>query len=201
MYFFGDTYFPEALVKNAFQMMFFIILITEISILLLTTWSSRKKSEEKKKQDRGSMLFMITGYWAAIFLNPICVHFMPFILPLNLFWVGAAFVMLGIFVRVYSVWTLRKFFTLNVQIASKQELIRNGPYKYIRHPAYTGSILTLLGAAFSFRSPFGLVATAIIVIVIYGYRIRIEERLLEESFGEVYKSYEKETWRLVPHIW
>jgi protein-S-isoprenylcysteine O-methyltransferase Ste14 len=201
LYFFGDTYFPGLLFKNIFQILFCIILITETAILFFTVWNNRGKSGERTKQDRGSMLLMIVGYWAAVFLNPICIRLAPFVFPLSLFWAGAALVLLGIFLRVYSVWTLKKSFTLNVQVGSTQNIIRSGPYGQIRHPAYTGSILTLLGVAFSFRSPLGMLATAIIITVIYGYRVKVEEKLLEESFGEAYRSYEKETWRFVPHIW
>lgn len=201
LYFFGDTYFPEPLIKNVFQILFCMVLVTEIAILLFTVWNNRKKSDETKKQDRGSMLFMIAGYWTAVFLNPICIRILPLLLPLDLFWIGATIALLGILVRVYSVWTLKKFFTLNVQVGSKQEIIRRGPYKYIRHPAYTGSILTLLGVAFSFRSLFSIIATVIIAAAIYGYRIKIEEKLLAENFGEAYNGYKKETWRLIPYIW
>lgn len=201
MYFFGDTYFPHPTVKNVFQILFSIVLITEFAILFFTVWNNRKTSGKKTVKDRGSMLFMMAGYWVAIFLNPICIHRFPLVLSLNLFWLGAVFVLLGVSVRVYSVWTLKKFFTLNVQVGSQQEIIKRGPYKRIRHPAYTGSILTLIGVALSFRSPLGMIATAIIVAAIYGYRIKIEEKVLAENFGEAYKGYERDTWRLVPYIW
>ncbi|MBE6830913.1 MAG: isoprenylcysteine carboxylmethyltransferase family protein, partial [Ruminococcaceae bacterium] len=80
-------------------------------------------------------------------------------------------------------------------------IVQDGPYRLIRHPAYTGSILTLLGISLAFRSVLGIPATLLIAAAVYGYRIRTEEKALEKSFGAVYRDYEQHTWRLVPHVW
>ncbi len=201
MYIFGNAYFQDFISKNAFQIVFIVVMITELAILIFTTWNNHKNLEKKTMSDRGSMLFIMIGFWLAIIINPICVNMSTFILPVYFFWIGVALTIFGIFTRIYSVWTLRKFFTLNVQVATKQNIVKTGPYKYIRHPAYTGSIITLLGIAVSFRSPLGIIATVMITVVVYGYRIKVEEKALETSFGSSYEDYERQTWRLIPHIW
>ena len=132
-------------------------------------------------------------------LNPI--NFIIASMPIWLFWTGIVIAFFGVFFRLYSVWTLRKYFTLIVQVSSEQKLIRNGPYKYLRHPSYTGSILTLLGISLAFRSPLGVIMTLIITSIIYGYRIKIEEKALEKNFISQYKDYKSQTWRIVPYIW
>lgn len=175
MYFFGNTYFQGFISKNVFQIVFMTVMITELAILIFTTWNNHKNSEKKTMS--------------------------TFILPVYFFWIGVVLTIVGIFIRIYSVWTLRKYFTLNVQVATEQNIVKTGPYKYIRHPAYTGSIITLLGIAVSFRSPLSIIATVIIIAVVYGYRIKVEEKALEKSFGFSYEDYEKQTWRLIPHIW
>ncbi|MFA9466687.1 MAG: isoprenylcysteine carboxylmethyltransferase family protein [Velocimicrobium sp.] len=201
MYFFGNTYFQGSLLKNVFQIVFMAVIITELAILIFTTWNNHKNLEKKTMSDRGSMLFIIIGFWLAILINPICVNMTTFMLPVYLFWIGVILTILGILTRVYSVWTLRNFFTLNVQVATVQNIVKTGPYKYIRHPAYTGSIITLSGIAVSFRSLLGIIATVIIISVVYGYRIKVEEKALETSFGSSYEDYERHTWKLFPHIW
>lgn len=201
MYFFGNTYFQDFISKNVFQIVFMAVMITELAILIFTTWNNHKNLENKTMSDRGSMLFIMIGFWLAIFINPICVNVSTFMLPVYFFWIGIVLTILGIFTRIYSVWTLRKFFTLNVQVATEQNIVKTGPYKYIRHPAYTGSIITLLGISISFRSPLGIIATLMIIVVVYGYRIKVEENALETSFGSSYEDYERHTWRLFPHIW
>lgn len=201
MNFFGSTFFPERLIQNMFQILFCMIALTEFIILIGTVWNGSKTAEKKEKQDKGSMSVIIIGYWLAITLNPICVRLFHQILPLGCFWVGAGLILLGVFIRVSSIWTLRKYFSLNVQVGSSQKIVRNGPYRYLRHPAYTGSILTLLGVAVCFRSLWGIFATVLITVAIYGYRIRIEESLMEKNFGRAYLEYEKSTKRLIPFVW
>lgn len=201
MYFFGDTYFPGLVLKNVFQIIFSIFILTEIGILITTAIKGHMESGKKSKSDRGSMLLLISGYCLTIFVNPFLVQRIPFVLPAFFFWIGMLLTALGVCIRVCSVWTLKRYFTPTVQVNSEQKIVQTGPYKYIRHPAYTGSILSLLGISISFRSPFGMLATLLILAVVYGYRIKIEEKALEMNFGPVYKNYECHTWRIIPYLW
>ena len=201
LYFFGDTYFHAPVLKNIFQIIFSIVLIMEFIILISTALKSHTTPGMKSKSDRGSMLLIIVGYCLAILLNPFLIHLFPFVVPEFIFWIGMLLAVIGIFIRIYSVWTLRHYFSPTVQVSSEQKIVQTGPYKYIRHPAYTGSILALLGISISFRSPLGIIANLLIIAVIYGYRIKIEEKAMEKSFGLLYENYKKHTWRLIPHIW
>jgi Putative protein-S-isoprenylcysteine methyltransferase len=123
------------------------------------------------------------------------------ILPEIMFWIGCAVIIVGIILRLYSVLTLGKSFTISVQVDLKQKIIQTGPYRYIRHPAYSGSILSLIGIALALRSIIGTIVTITIIAVIYGYRIRIEEKILENNFKTQYKEYKKNTKRIIPFIW
>nr|WP_319487751.1 isoprenylcysteine carboxylmethyltransferase family protein [uncultured Caproiciproducens sp.] len=201
MYIFGDTYFQGAVLKNVFQIVFLLVITSEFLILIFTSWNSHKNSGKKTKSDRGSMLIIMFGYWLAILMNPICIHSFPLIMPTFVFWIGVILTILGVILRVFSVWTLGKFFTLAVQVGSEQKIVQIGPYRLLRHPAYTGSILSLIGIALSFRSPWGVAVTLLIIAAVYGYRIKTEETTLEKSFGLQYQDYEKHTWRLIPYIW
>ncbi len=200
MYFYGDTYFPGAVLKNTFQGLLIAVLLMETTILLLTA-RNNQKGEKKSGEDRGSMLLIIVGFWLSVLLNPLYIRLFPVVLPVPVFWLGLAAAVSGMILRLYSVWTLRKFFSMAVRVGSKQKIVQDGPYRLIRHPAYTGSILTLLGISLAFRSVLGVPATLLIAAAVYGYRIRTEEKALEKSFGAVYRDYEQHTWRLVPHVW
>lgn len=188
MYFFGNTYFELLIIKKTFQVVFIFFLISEMLIWGFTFLNSRKQSGEKQNGDKGSYFLIVIGSVFIIFLNLICRKHLPFILPVLFFWIGIFFIITGVLLRTYSVWILRNFFTLSVQINSTQKIIQTGPYKYLRHPAYIGNILSLIGIALSFRSFEGVVGTLIIIIVIYGYRIRIEEKLLEKNFKKPIKN-------------
>ncbi|MBP2132707.1 protein-S-isoprenylcysteine O-methyltransferase Ste14 [Methanomicrobium sp. W14] len=117
------------------------------------------------------------------------------------YWIGILLMAGGIALRCFSIWMLKESFTLSVMTKTNQSLVRNGPYQYIRHPAYAGSILTLLGFAFVLRTLLAPFAVLAICICTYGYRIFIEEKSLLKHFGKQYQDYCKNTWRLIPKIW
>ncbi|MBW9146649.1 isoprenylcysteine carboxylmethyltransferase family protein [Clostridium sp. CM027] len=201
MYLFGNTYFELITIKRTFQVVFIFFLISEIFIWCFTSWISRKHSGEKQNGDKGSYFLLVAGFVSIIFLNLVCRKQIHFILPMLFFWIGIFFIIIGVLFRSYSVWTLRNFFTLSVQVNSTQKIIQTGPYKYLRHPSYSGSILSLIGITLSFRSFEGVIGTLIIIVVIYGYRITIEETILEKTFKETYKDYKDNTYRIIPFIW
>ncbi|WP_052037926.1 methyltransferase family protein [Clostridium drakei] len=201
MYLFGNSYFETLILKNAFQVIFLFFIISEMLMWIFIKWNNKRNAGNKKNNDRGSYSFIVIGFCSIIFLNPICRKIFSNTIPILLFWVGSIFMITGVFLRAYSIYTLRKFFTLSVQVNSKQKIIQTGPYKYLRHPAYSGSILSLLGTALCFRSLVGIIASLLVIIMVYGYRIIIEEKTLEDSFGMIYKEYEKSTKRIIPFIW
>lgn len=201
MYLFGDSYFETFIIKNTFQVIFLFFIISEMLMWIFIKWNNKRNVGDKKNSDRGSYCVIVIGFCFIIFLNPICRKIFSNALPISFFWIGSIFIIAGVFLRAYSIYTLRKFFTLSVQVNSKQKIIQTGPYKHIRHPAYSGSILSLVGTALCFRSSIGIIATLTVITIIYGYRIIIEEKALEDGFGIIYKEYERNTHRVIPFIW
>ncbi len=118
----------------------------------------------------------------------------------SFFFVGIFLMLLGITLRWYSVAVLGKYFTFDVSIQSGQVLVEVGPYRYIRHPSYTGALLTLLGFGLALGNWAGLAAALSCMGFAYAYRIPVEEAALSSALGEVYKQYMRRTWRLVPFL-
>jgi protein-S-isoprenylcysteine O-methyltransferase len=108
--------------------------------------------------------------------------------------------LLGIALRWYSAAILGKYFTFDVAIQSGQVLVEVGPYRYIRHPSYSGALLTLLGFGLALGNWAGLAASLSCTGLAYGYRIPVEEAALASALGEAYEQYMKRTWRLVPFL-
>ena len=114
--------------------------------------------------------------------------------------IGMLIIAVGICIRIKAVLTLKKAFTLNVQISKEQQLITNGMYKFVRHPAYTGSILSLLGVSIALKNIPAIVIVAICSFVCYQIRINVEEAVLQKYFKE-YKLYKEKTYKLFPYIY
>jgi protein-S-isoprenylcysteine O-methyltransferase Ste14 len=78
-------------------------------------------------------------------------------------------------------------------------VVQAGPYRWVRHPSYTGSLVTILGVLLCCLNWASLAAFAL-ALAGYAYRIRIEEEALAESLGDEYRSYMRRTRRLIPRI-
>jgi protein-S-isoprenylcysteine O-methyltransferase len=118
-----------------------------------------------------------------------------------LLWSGCVLMLAGMLFRWWAVRVLARHFTVDVAIAADHELIRRGPYLHLRHPSYTGLLVTFLGflcALGSWLAP--LVVAAPLWIALRG-RIRIEEAALAAAFPVEYPTYARTTRRLVPGVW
>jgi protein-S-isoprenylcysteine O-methyltransferase Ste14 len=106
----------------------------------------------------------------------------------------------GILLRWYSASVLGKYFTFDVAIQCEQNLVEGGPYRYLRHPSYSGALLTLFGFGLALGNWAGLAASLACLGFAYAYRIPIEEAALTSALGEAYLQYKKRTWKLVPFL-
>ena len=107
----------------------------------------------------------------------------------------------GLLLRAWAIRVLARQFTVDVSVRPDHELVRRGPYRLVRHPSYTGALLTFLGFALALGSWASLAAVMVPVVLAFLRRIRIEERVLAEAFPEAYPAYARTTWRLVPYVW
>jgi protein-S-isoprenylcysteine O-methyltransferase Ste14 len=116
------------------------------------------------------------------------------------FGLGIVLLIAGIALRQYSIVVLGKYFTFDVAVQSGHSLIEIGPYRYVRHPSYTGALLTLLGFGLALGNWAGLAAALFCMACAYAYRITVEEAALNAAIGEPYRQYVTRTWRLVPFL-
>ena len=107
----------------------------------------------------------------------------------------------GLLLRWYSVIYLGRFFTTNVAIAPDHRVIDTGPYRWIRHPSYTGGMLAIPGWCLAAGNWASLAIIFLPAFAVQLWRIRIEERALLEGLGEPYGNYMQRTKRLVPLIY
>lgn len=94
---------------------------------------------------------------------------------------------------------LDRQFSVEVTVQEDHELIRHGPYTYIRHPRYLGILSFFTGISIIFRSSLGVfIVMALAAVLIW--RVYREEALMAREFGEEWKSYCRRSWRLVPFL-
>lgn len=114
---------------------------------------------------------------------------------------GSVTMLSGIFVRAYSVRALGDFFRTTVMVVKGQKLIQTGLYKYVRHPSYTGTLVTVLGFGIALDNAF--TTLLMLVVMLYGVhkRVIVEEDVMERSFGKAYTEYKTRTKKLIPNLY
>jgi protein-S-isoprenylcysteine O-methyltransferase Ste14 len=115
-------------------------------------------------------------------------------------WTGVALCAVGGVLRIAPVYVLRNRFSGLVAIQSGHRLETRGIYSVIRNPSYLGLLISSLGWVLAFRSGVGILLVVTLLVPLLA-RIRAEERLLREHFGEEYEAYCARTCRLLPGIY
>ncbi|KAG0017845.1 hypothetical protein BGZ80_007855 [Entomortierella chlamydospora] len=126
--------------------------------------------------------------------------------------------MFGFFLRMWSFRTLDRFFTFSLTIRPNHRLVQDGPYRLLLHPSYTA--LMLVGTTYLFSlanegfwtkiiKPYMLIPVPGSVLVAIGimtaislamYRVRGEEKMLEQHFGSEWKQHASQRWRFIPYV-
>lgn len=184
----------------------FALLMLFISEIFIFVYAHGKKDRKEISRDRGTKWLLYLNFIVCIFISfyNVSKKAFDFIrmmkLPGFCIELGIGLMLLGIVIRVSAVLTLRKAFTLNVQVTSRQKLITLGLYQKIRHPAYTGNILSLVGVALALRNLLSVITVFCCCIICYQIRITVEETVLENRFGDEYTSYKHNTYKLFPFV-
>jgi protein-S-isoprenylcysteine O-methyltransferase len=176
-------------------------------IALETVGSSTKRSrfrESSTAGDRGSFGLIMLLLWFAVGSD----FALSFLLPqatmlwkrTSLFFIGISLMLAGLAFRFYAMSVLGRFFTYDVAIQAGQTVVEAGPYRHIRHPSYSGALITLVGLGLALGNWAGLLTLLVCMGTAYAYRISVEEAALVTALGEPYKDYMRRTQRLIPFL-
>jgi protein-S-isoprenylcysteine O-methyltransferase Ste14 len=115
--------------------------------------------------------------------------------------VGLAIAACGAVLRTWAIVTLGRFFTYDVTIQPGHRVVTSGPYRWVRHPSYTGGLVGMLGLGVVLGSAAAVLALVGVPLIGVLVRIRHEERTLRTALGAGYDAYAAGTPRLIPGIW
>jgi protein-S-isoprenylcysteine O-methyltransferase Ste14 len=180
-----------------------LLALSMVAWFVLELRQSRRTRAGATDADRGSLAVLRVTAAVGFVLSALADRAVPAaaIPRENALGIGLALLWCGAALRWWSFRALGAYFTFAVRTSPDQPLVTDGPYRVVRHPAYLGMVLALLGVAMLFANWLGLVLVAIPVLVGLVYRIRVEERALEDELGERWTAYARTHSRLVPHVW
>jgi protein-S-isoprenylcysteine O-methyltransferase Ste14 len=118
-----------------------------------------------------------------------------------LFVIGLVLMAAGIVVRQWAILTLGRFFTVDVRVHPDQTVVERGPYRWVRHPSYSGLLIFFVGLGLALSNWLSVLVLAVLPAAGLLVRIHSEERALLAALGENYRRYAATRRRLFPGIW
>jgi protein-S-isoprenylcysteine O-methyltransferase Ste14 len=172
-------------------------------VLFSVYWeiAARGAVAAKSSESRASRGFHVFLTNAALLLAIAPIHGLGRLWPVSvpIMAVGLVVEAMGLFVAIWARRHLGRNWSGEITIKVEHELIRSGPYRWLRHPIYTGLLAMYLGVALVTGEWLAIVGLATVVFA-YWRKIRMEEANLNVAFGANYDAYRRETWALVPGL-
>ena len=181
---------------------------TTLSILFLASEIALAVTKRSKSRVTGKDRLTLPLLWAVIGISIFVAFFLRAAFPQGrlphpqiFYLIGLILFVFGLIIRWVAIIHLGRFFTVNVAIADDHQLITTGPYRYVRHPSYTGTLLIFLGFGLCTLNFFSLAAIFLPITAAFLWRMHVEETALREAFGGSYGTYAAHTRRLIPLVW
>lgn len=184
------------------QIVIYTSILFFLSEFILAFAKRSKSSRTKIKKDRGSLLL----FWITIPLSLSAGFFLANYGEWNSFndivaLLGLGLYLMGVALRWTAILQLKKEFTVDVSLSNNHQLKTDGVYSYLRHPSYTGLLLICFGLSLAMNSLLSLALISIPITLVLLYRIRVEEAILINEFGDSYLDYKKRSRRIIPGIY
>jgi len=175
-----------------------IYLLSEVFLAV-----TRRSGSGATSHDRRSLLLLwgviSVSIWLGISVSVVHGATLPHLHLCYL--VGLLLFIAGVVLRWYSIVYLGRFFTVDVAIAHEHELIDSGPYRFIRHPSYTGALIAFVGFGLCLGSWLALACMVLPITAAFLWRIHVEEQALADALGDKYRIYMRRTKRLIPFVY
>jgi protein-S-isoprenylcysteine O-methyltransferase Ste14 len=169
--------------------------------VVLSFWRKSVKKRETSEERLRHIAPMLVGFWMLFGRVRSVSWFEQIVIPRTegVLWSGLALTALGVVISVWARLALGSNWSGVVTLKENHELIRNGPYRWIRHPIYTGMLLSFAGTAIvdgRLRGWLGLV----VVWVTFYFKARREERFLRLEFGDRFEEHTRKTGMFLPKL-
>jgi protein-S-isoprenylcysteine O-methyltransferase Ste14 len=157
-------------------------------------------SLDASRDDDGTTRLIVAAYATSAIAAPLLRRRSRHRLPRIAGPAGVGLQAIGLGLRVWSMRTLGRSYTRTLRTEDTQSVVDDGPYRYVRHPGYAGSLLIWTGFALTSRSLPVVQLVGGLVGGAYHRRVTAEERLLRRDLPG-YAAYAERTKKLIPLVW
>jgi protein-S-isoprenylcysteine O-methyltransferase Ste14 len=164
----------------------------------------RRAQRSGNTKDAKSLQVILMGLNVAFFVA-FAIAFVPWMqissYRLPIFFAGVALMIAASLLRRHCFRMLGTSFTGDVRASADQQVVTRGAYSLLRHPSYTAAILLNVGAGLALGSWVSVITLVVVSLLVYGYRISVEERALLATIGEPYRDFMSSRKRLIPFVY
>ena len=191
--------FPTTTAASIFFVVYALWLFSELVIGGIIP-RSRRRGAPIRYEDKTSRPLIALSTFLSLTISFLFASSGIAVLPSWAFYLGIGLMIAGILLRQWSIAVLGRYFSRTVGVQDGQAVVDRGPYRLVRHPAYTGSLLTIVGLGLVLQSWGAVLVLIAFFGVAFGYRIHVEEGVLTSKLGDEYVAYAKRTKRLIPYV-
>jgi protein-S-isoprenylcysteine O-methyltransferase Ste14 len=179
-----------------------------IGVFALLEWRIRLRSHLNRhgsRSDRGSLLVVVATVSGGMAGGLVLAGTVPAtaiaVARWPIFVLGLMLMIAGIVIRQWAVAVLGQFFTVDIRVHPGQNVVERGPYRWVRHPSYSGMIVTFLGVGLALGNWAALAVLTLVPTAGLIVRIHFEERALLDGLGEPYRRFAAARPHLFPGLW
>jgi protein-S-isoprenylcysteine O-methyltransferase Ste14 len=190
--------------NSVFKIVYFVefVVISVVRTIHTTRYRTLKTTLDRKTP-MDVVLLGLAGIGMVIPLiyvfSPV-LDFADYALPIWIGWIGAVLFALAIWLLWRSHADLGRNWTPTVGIRDKHTLVTNGVYKHIRHPMYAAHLLWAVAQVMMLHNWIAGYSFIVVALPQYLMRMKVEEQMMLEQFGEEYSAYMRRTGRIIPRL-
>jgi len=190
--------------NSLFKIVYFSELIIITIIRKLYTSNYKESNLTINKKSKIDIFFLVLNgigmIIPIIYVLSSVLDFANYNLPLWLGWTGSIIFIFAIWLLWKSHSDLGKLWSPTLGLQKNHNLIISGIYKYLRHPMYSAHLIWAIAQIMLLHNWIAGYSFLISQIPFYIYRIKIEEKMMIEKFGDEYKNYKKTTGSIIPKM-
>lgn len=185
-------------------------LVVALAIASLVLWQgiqiavSKRYGSKRRSSPEWSFLCIITITAASMGASIVVARHHVATIPGPPWWpvvAGLMLISVGSGFRTWAIATLGHFFKIMVVVQEEHRVVEFGPYRCLRHPAYLGSTIAMMGFGLVEGDWVSVAILSLGALTAFAIRIRVEERTLLNALGEPYAAYMQRTSRLIPGLY
>lgn len=181
----------------------YLVMVAFLIMQELLRKTPEAKTFQRGASEKGSMLLIgVTlgvGLWLPLIMAVLGLALFTIDFVEGL--VALAVMLFGLGLRIWAAVTLGRYYTRTLITTKDHRVVTTGPYSRIRHPAYLGVILLWFGFGVLSGNLVLAFIFPVVFVIVYLYRISVEEKMLVRELGEDYVQYQRKTHKLIPAVY